>query len=433
MISFIGLQTQEVDIQPVVKVTLHSDDEMLDEVVVVAYGTQKRSSITGAVSSVSADQIEKRPVTNVTSALEGTTTGVQVNSTYGEPGNGTNNIRIRGFGSINGTNEPLIVVDGVPYEGSLNEINSNDIESMSVLKDASSAALYGNKAANGVILITTRNGKGSRPSLNLDIRQGMYTRGIPEYDRLGINDWMETMWKGYQRYYIVDEEMDAASAAAAVNQTLMSNVIKANIFDKGNTELFTEDGKFVTCDGSGWREDGRSESFPDMNQRFYYATLPSSYNTNIARAVLFGRHTDATGNEYGFAANRLTGEDSWVAYDYTQIDTCCCPNIADGTMIYYDKKLYAFGGFVNSLQHKDYRHPFGTFFSSIDNGLTWQPVLKDMGFPASFRQRYEASEEQLGEGSYSCVVDENNFIWIIWHNGYMSRGRVNRLGFLPKW
>ena len=245
VISFIGLQTQEVDIQPVIKVILHSDDEMLDEVVVVAYGTQKRSSITGAVSSVSADQIEKRPVTNVTSALEGTTTGVQVNSTYGEPGNGTNNIRIRGFGSINGTNEPLIVVDGVPYEGSLNEINSNDIESMSVLKDASSAALYGNKAANGVILITTRNGKGSRPSLNLDIRQGMYTRGIPEYDRLGINDWMETMWKGYQRYYIVDEEMDAASAAAAVNQTLMSNVIKANIFDKGNTELFTEDGKFV--------------------------------------------------------------------------------------------------------------------------------------------------------------------------------------------
>ena len=151
VISFIGLQTQEVDIQPVVKVILHSDDEMLDEVVVVAYGTQKRSSITGAVSSVSADQIEKRPVTNVTSALEGTTTGVQVNSTYGEPGNGTNNIRIRGFGSINGTNEPLIVVDGVPYEGSLNEINSNDIESMSVLKDASSAALYGNKAANGVI------------------------------------------------------------------------------------------------------------------------------------------------------------------------------------------------------------------------------------------------------------------------------------------
>ncbi|WP_343206230.1 SusC/RagA family TonB-linked outer membrane protein [Bacteroides sp. An19] len=245
VVSFIGLQTQEVKIQPVIKVVLKSDEEVLDEVVVVAYGTQKRASITGAVSSVSAGQIEKRPVTNVTSALEGTTTGVQVNSTYGEPGNGSNSIRIRGFGSINGTNEPLIVVDGVPYEGSLNEINTNDIESMSVLKDASSAALYGNKAANGVILITTRNGKGSKPSLNLDIRQGMYTRGIPEYDRLGINDWMETMWKGYQRYYMIDEGMDAASAAAAVNQTLMSNVIKSNIFDKGNTELFTEDGKFL--------------------------------------------------------------------------------------------------------------------------------------------------------------------------------------------
>lgn len=182
------------------KVLLRPNAEVLDEVVVVAYGTQKRASITGAVSAVNAEEIEKRPVTNVTSALEGTTTGVQVNSTYGEPGNSSNNIRIRGFGSINGTNEPLIVVDGVPYSGSLNDINSSDIESMSVLKDASSAALYGNKAANGVILINTRKGKSSKLGVRLDIRQGIYTRGIPEYERLGINDWMETLWKGYKQY-----------------------------------------------------------------------------------------------------------------------------------------------------------------------------------------------------------------------------------------
>ena len=239
------MEEQKVTIKPNVEVYLRPDAEILDEVVVVAYGTQKRASITGAVSSVSNEAIEKRPVTNVTSALEGTTTGVQINSTYGEPGNSSNSIRIRGFGSINGTNEPLIVVDGVPYEGSLNEINSNDIESMSVLKDASSAALYGNKAANGVILITTRRGTSNKLGVRLDIRQGIYTRGIPEYDRLGINDWMETMWKGYQRYYMIDEEMDATSAAAAVNQTLMANVIKANIFDKGNTELFDANGKFL--------------------------------------------------------------------------------------------------------------------------------------------------------------------------------------------
>ncbi len=239
------METQEVAVAPNVRVSLKSNAELLDEVVVVAYGTQKRASITGAVSSVGNKEIEKRPVTNVTSALEGTTTGVQVNSTYGEPGNSSNSIRIRGFGSINGTNEPLIVVDGVPYEGGLNEINSNDIESMSVLKDASSAALYGNKAANGVILITTRRGTSNKLGVRLDIRQGIYTRGIPEYDRLGINDWMETMWKGYQRYYMVDEKMDATSAAAAVNQTLMANVIKANIFDKGNTDLFDADGHFL--------------------------------------------------------------------------------------------------------------------------------------------------------------------------------------------
>lgn len=239
------MQTQEVAIKPNVKVVLRPDTEVLDEVVVVAYGTQKRASITGAVSAVNAEAIDKRPVTNVTSALEGTTTGVQINSTYGEPGNSSNSIRIRGFGSINGTNEPLIVVDGVPYEGSLNDINSNDIESMSVLKDASSAALYGNKAANGVILINTRRGKSSKLGVRLDIRQGIYNRGLPEYERLGINDWMETMWKGYKQYYMVDKNMDIASAAASVNQTLMSNVVKSNIFDKSNTELFDSNGKFL--------------------------------------------------------------------------------------------------------------------------------------------------------------------------------------------
>ena len=245
MVSYIGMATQEIAIKPDMKVVLRPNAEVLDEVVVVAYGTQKRASITGAVSAVNAEEIEKRPVTNVTSALEGTTTGVQVNSTYGEPGNSSNNIRIRGFGSINGTNEPLIVVDGVPYSGSLNDINSSDIESMSVLKDASSAALYGNKAANGVILINTRKGKSSKLGVRLDVRQGIYTRGIPEYERLGINDWMETMWKGYKQYYMVDRGMDAASAAQAVNQTIISNVIKANIFDKGDTELYDANGKFL--------------------------------------------------------------------------------------------------------------------------------------------------------------------------------------------
>ena len=142
-----------------------------------------------------------RPVTEVSGTLEGAAPGIQVNNTYGEPGSDESKIRIRGFGSVNGTNDPLIVVDGSPYGGSLNDINPQDIESISVLKDASSAALYGNKAANGVIMITTKKGKSHKLNFRIGVKQGMYTRGIPEYEKLGVNQWMEAMRSGMQSYY----------------------------------------------------------------------------------------------------------------------------------------------------------------------------------------------------------------------------------------
>ncbi|MDL2243717.1 SusC/RagA family TonB-linked outer membrane protein, partial [Bacteroidales bacterium OttesenSCG-928-J19] len=226
------------------RITLASDDELLKEVVVVAYGTASRASITGAVSVVDAKKIEKRPVTNAASALEGAAAGVQVNNTYGEPGSSPS-IRIRGFGSVNGSNAPLIVVDGVPYEGSLTDIASSDIESMSILKDASSAALYGNKAANGVVLVTTKKGKSSKLNVRLHVNQGIYNRGVSEYERMGINDWMETQWDGYQRYYMVDKGQDAATAAVSSTNTLVQDVLKINIFDKANDALFDANGKFV--------------------------------------------------------------------------------------------------------------------------------------------------------------------------------------------
>ena len=113
-ISYIGMQTQEVAIKPNLKVVLKPDTEVLDEVVVVAYGTASRQSITGAVASIDSKKLEMRPVTEVTGTLEGAAPGIQVNNSYGEPGSDKSEIRIRGFGSVNGTNAPLIVVDAAP-------------------------------------------------------------------------------------------------------------------------------------------------------------------------------------------------------------------------------------------------------------------------------------------------------------------------------
>lgn len=244
IISFIGMKTEEVDLAPNVTVRLKSDIQALDEVVIqVAYGTAKKTSLTGAISSVTAEEINKRPVTSVVSALEGTTTGIQVNNTYGQPGESPS-IRIRGFNTVNGDNSPLYVLDGVPFGGNISDLNSADIESISVLKDAASAALYGNRAANGVILITTRRGKNDRAKVNISTNQGVYTRGIAEYDRLGADDWMEAMWQGYRNQMLINgTALDEANALAS--QGLVSEVIGYNIYNKANNELFDANGKLA--------------------------------------------------------------------------------------------------------------------------------------------------------------------------------------------
>jgi TonB-dependent SusC/RagA subfamily outer membrane receptor len=189
--------------------------------------------------------MELRPVTQATNALEGAAPGIQVNNSYGEPGSDKTSIRIRGFGSINGSNEPLIVVDGSPYSGNLNDINPQDIESMSVLKDASSAALYGNKAANGVVLITTKKGKSNKLNLRMNVKQGMYTRAIPQYDKLGAKDWMEAMLQGWSSFYQKDAGLAPADALVAAASTLNSSVVRTKIFDKNGADMFDANGKLV--------------------------------------------------------------------------------------------------------------------------------------------------------------------------------------------
>lgn len=246
--TYIGYEAMEVNATPgkPVRISLKTADQSLNEVVVVAYGTATKESITGAVSSVSAKDIEKRPVSSVTGVLEGSSPGIQVNNTFGQPGSDAT-IRIRGFSSVNGSNAPLIVLDGVPYGGNISDINPNDIESISVLKDATSAALYGNRASNGVVIITSKRGSNKRGSLTAVVNQGLYTRGIPEYERLNANEFMETMWKGYRNSLMnaATNPLSLAAANARASQTLVSDYLKYNIYNKPANELFDENGKLV--------------------------------------------------------------------------------------------------------------------------------------------------------------------------------------------
>ena len=154
---------------------------MLDEVMVVAYGTAKKSSFTGSASTISNEKLELRPITNLTKGLEGQATGLLTTSGSGQPGEDAS-IVIRGYGSINASQDPLYVVDGIPFDGSLSSINPSDIESMTVLKDASAGALYGARGANGVVMITTKQGKEGKAQVTWRSTVGWASRAIQPYD-----------------------------------------------------------------------------------------------------------------------------------------------------------------------------------------------------------------------------------------------------------
>ena len=200
-ISYLGMESQTVKAKNNMRVFLKTDSKTIDEVLVIAYGTQKKSAFTGSASVVGADQIGKVQVTNAVDALKGKAAGIQINTTTGQPGS-TPTIRIRGVNSINADSDPLIVLDGSPYDGSLNDINPTDVESMTVLKDAASTALYGARGGNGVILITTKSGKrGKEAAITVDVKLGSNQRATPDYEMISSPEkYYETWYKGLYNY-----------------------------------------------------------------------------------------------------------------------------------------------------------------------------------------------------------------------------------------
>jgi TonB-linked SusC/RagA family outer membrane protein len=179
--SFVGMLTREIEVgnQTTIDVTMEVDAIGIEEVVAIGYGVQKKVNLTGAISSVSSQELDARPITNMTSALSGLATGVHISQTDGQPGKDGATIRIRGIGTLNNAN-PLVLIDGI--EAGIDDVNPNDVESISVLKDAASSAIYGSRAANGVILVTTKKGKVGDLKVSYNGYHGWQsTSRMPEY------------------------------------------------------------------------------------------------------------------------------------------------------------------------------------------------------------------------------------------------------------
>jgi len=207
--SYIGFQDKEVAVggRNVVDVQLSPSDKALDQVVVVGYGTQKRKDVTGAVSTVTAADIANRPIIDASEGLQGKAAGVQVTSNSGKPGAGLT-VRIRGSSSISAGNDPLFIVDGIPTTDATN-INPNDIESYSVLKDAASAAIYGSRAANGVVVITTKKGVAGRSKIEFNSFYGIssLTKQLSVLDGKQFQDYANELKKST----VVTDAMVAAN------------------------------------------------------------------------------------------------------------------------------------------------------------------------------------------------------------------------------
>ena len=190
VISYIGYKSVEMKATTSMEVTLKEDNEMLEEVVVIGYGTVKRKDVTTAVSTVSTDDIQRRPLVSAGQALQGKAAGVAVVQPTGQPG-GEMSIRVRGTTSFNGSNDPLYVVDGVPVDN-LKFLSPNDIASMQILKDASSAAIYGSRAANGVVLITTKAGEKGDPKVSFTAQFGV-SKVANRIESLNTADYKDLM------------------------------------------------------------------------------------------------------------------------------------------------------------------------------------------------------------------------------------------------
>lgn len=223
--TLVGMKETVVPVnnKSVINVVMEEEALELDDVMVVAYGTASKKSFTGSAATVKKGQLENIQSSNFTKALQGTVAGVQVVGGTGQPGSSAT-IRIRGIGSVNASNAPLYVVDGAAYDGDINAIPAEDIESISVLKDAAAAALYGARGANGVIMVTTKKGKAGKTQFSAKVNIGLTSRAIPEYERLTTDEWVEKQWEATRNYAMRAGGYTADKAAQYATSNLVKTV-----------------------------------------------------------------------------------------------------------------------------------------------------------------------------------------------------------------
>ena len=319
--SFIGYETVEVPVKGngPINVELREKTTDLDEVVIaVPYGTAKKSTFTGSAGVVDKKIIANSQVASVSQALQGSVAGLQSFSASGQPGEDAT-ILIRGVGSVNASTTPLYVVDGVPYDGALSSISNQDIASITVLKDAAAASLYGSRAANGVVMITTKQGsKKSAPSIEISAKYGFSDRAVKDYEQVSTEQYFMLEWEAIRNMRMSLRNPDTAEAAAAyATQNLILNYIGINPYGTAYPQPIGTDGKLVEGARLLWNdswEDALSQDahYTDLSARVSGGSENSQYYFSLGYMDNQGAYIGSGFKRYTLRANITSDLTKWL-------------------------------------------------------------------------------------------------------------------------
>ncbi len=286
VISFIGYHSQIIPVsgKTNIKVTLEENLTAIDDVIVIAFGTTKKEAFTGSATVIKSEDLEKRQTANVMNSLVGSVAGLQMRSSSGQPGS-SGSVNIRGISSMYSDTEPLVILDGAPYTASLSNIPQSDIESVTVLKDAASAALYGARGASGVIIVTTKRGKAKDASISVDMKWGVNSKALQDYDRVtDPGEYYEAYYAQLYNNNFYNKGMSAVDADLAANQDMLKNLAYnvytypagENLIVNGKLNPNATLGRKVTVDGKDlWMQPD------DWMDAAYKNSLRQEYNISL--------------------------------------------------------------------------------------------------------------------------------------------------------
>jgi TonB-linked SusC/RagA family outer membrane protein len=375
-VSFVGYEEVKTPIagKTSINVVLKTSAERLDDVVVVAFGSKRKQDVVGSVSSVKSTIINNSQATSVSSALEGAVAGLQVISSTGQPG-ADSSIVLRGIGSLSGGNTALIVVDGVPFNGRLSDINPADIQSITVSKDAVSNSLYGSRAANGVVMVTTKSGRQDRTQINFTANWGVTNRAYKDYDYVtDQGEFYELTWYGIRNTNML-AGMSAEEAALAASQSVLGELGNYNSF-------IIPDGEFLVGTDGKLNKSAKERYNDSFADALFDSAMRQEYQVSASGG------TDKT--NYYLSMGYLDNDSYVIGSDYNRISARANVNsqlkswLKVGTNIAY-----------SVTEMNGVKDGVGQASNPFDVARSWAPIFPVHGYDEKGNLVYDANGEPV--------------------------------------